>query len=606
MSFDAPLFLSTVTSRPGVYNMYDQAGHILYVGKAKNLKKRLTSYFSAGHHSSKTQLLVTRIASIETTVTRSETEALLLEQTQIKKLHPPFNVLMRDDKSYPYIFISEQNEYPRLGFHRGGQKARGRYFGPYPSGGAVRESLDLLQKLFKVRQCEDSFFANRSRPCLQAQIGRCTAPCVGAISPEDYQRDVALAIKFLEGRNTEIISSLVEAMETASQQQRYEQAALLRDKIAALRHVNAQQCVEGAQGDVDIFGVKCVPGAVCVHRLVVRGGRVLGGKNYFPKVHWDVEPAEVLEEFIPQFYLSRSSGQDVPREIILPLKLEGSRSLQEVLQQQFNKKVLFLNTVRVHRAAWLRMAQLNAEHSVQAAMADKENSYQRFVSLQQALALPELPKHLECFDISHTLGEEIVASCVVFDHQGPRRSDYRLFNIRGITPGDDYAAMEQVLTRRYAKVMEQGAVLPDLIIIDGGKGQLNQALQVMQTLQIVGVDVLGIAKGPTRKPGLEQLFLNHDKQALSLSPDSPALHLIQHIRDEAHRFALAGHRSRRAKKRTHSPLESISGVGAKKRRDLINHFGGLQEVLSASQDDIAKIPGIGAKLAASIYAALHD
>lgn len=606
MSFDAPTFLATVTTRPGVYNMYDATGRILYVGKAKNLKKRLTSYFSVANHSSKTQLLVTRIASIETTVTRSETEALLLEQTQIKQLHPPFNVLMRDDKSYPYIFISEQQDYPRLGFHRGSQKARGRYFGPYPSGGAVRESLDLLQKLFKVRQCEDSFFANRSRPCLQAQIGRCTAPCVGAISPEDYQRDIALAIKFLEGRSTEIISTLVESMAEASQQQRYEQAALLRDKIAALRHVNEQQCVEGAQGDVDIFGVKCVPGGVCVHRLMVRGGRVLGGKNYFPKAHCDVEPVEVLEEFIPQFYLSRSSGQDVPREIILPLKLEGGASLQEALQQEFNKKVLFLNAVRAHRAAWLSMAQLNAEHGVLAAMADKENSFQRFVALQSALALPGLPERLECFDISHTLGEEIVASCVVFDHQGPRRSEYRLFNIRGITPGDDYAAMEQALTRRYAKVLEQGGVLPDLIIIDGGKGQLNQALQVMETLQIVGVDVLGIAKGPTRKPGLEQLFLNHDKQALFVNPDSPALHLIQHIRDEAHRFALAGHRSRRGKKRSSSPLERISGVGAKKRRDLINHFGGLQELVSASQDEIAKVPGIGLKLAASIYGALHD
>lgn len=606
MSFDAPTFLATVTTRPGVYNMYDATGRILYVGKAKNLKKRLTSYFSVANHSSKTQLLVTRIASIETTVTRSETEALLLEQTQIKQLHPPFNVLMRDDKSYPYIFISEQQDYPRLGFHRGSQKARGRYFGPYPSGGAVRESLDLLQKLFKVRQCEDSFFANRSRPCLQAQIGRCTAPCVGAISPEDYQRDIALAIKFLEGRSTEIISTLVESMAEASQQQRYEQAALLRDKIAALRHVNEQQCVEGAQGDVDIFGVKCVPGGVCVHRLMVRGGRVLGGKNYFPKVHCDVEPVEVLEEFIPQFYLSRSSGQDVPREIILPLKLEGGASLQEALQQEFNKKVLFLNAVRAHRAAWLSMAQLNAEHGVLAAMADKENSFQRFIALQAALALPGLPERLECFDISHTLGEEIVASCVVFDHQGPRRSEYRLFNIRGITPGDDYAAMEQALTRRYAKVLEQGGVLPDLIIIDGGKGQLNQALQVMETLQIVGVDLLGVAKGPTRKPGLEQLFLNHDKQALFVNPDSPALHLIQHIRDEAHRFALAGHRSRRGKKRSSSPLERISGVGAKKRRDLINHFGGLQELVSASQDEIAKVPGIGLKLAASIYGALHD
>ena len=606
MVFDSHAFLLTLTSHPGVYNMYDKAGRILYVGKAKNLKKRLSSYFAGANHSSKTQLLITRIATIETTVTRSETEALLLEQTQIKELRPPFNILMRDDKSYPYIFVSEHSEYPRLGFYRGSQKTKGHYFGPYPSSGAVREGLDLLQKIFKVRQCEDGFFSNRTRPCLQAQIGRCTAPCVGAISPEEYQRDVAMAIKFLEGKNTEIIASLVERMAAASNQQQYEQAAVLRDQIVALRRVNEQQCVMGDQGDADIFGVMCAQGGVCVHRLMVRGGRVLGGKNYFPKVQCDVELNEVLEEFAPQFYLTRLSGQDVPKEVILPTRLEDTETLQDALMQKFNKKVQFLSSVRGHRARWLKIAALNAEQSLQGVMANKENSHQRFASLKEVLSLELMPRRLECFDISHTLGEEIVASCVVFDHNGPLRAEYRHFNIRDITPGDDYAAMEQVLMRRYARVIEQGGVLPDLIVIDGGKGQLTQAFKVMEALQVSGVNLLGVAKGPSRKPGLEQLFLNHNKVAIPVRSDAPALHLIQHIRDEAHRFALAGHRSRRAKKRNVSPLENIAGVGAKKRRDLINHFGGLQELMSASEEELSKIPGVGSKLAASIYNALHD
>lgn len=606
MAFDPQTFLLTLTSHPGVYNMYDKAGRILYVGKAKNLKKRLSSYFTGANHSSKTQLLMTRIAAIETTVTRSETEALLLEQTQIKELRPPFNILMRDDKSYPYIFVSEHKTYPRLGFYRGSQKTKGHYFGPYPSSGAVREGLDLLQKIFKVRQCEDSFFSNRTRPCLQAQIGRCTAPCVGAISPEEYQRDVAMAIKFLEGKNTEIIASLVEHMTAASNQQQYEKAAVLRDQIVALRRVNEQQCVMGEQGDADIFGVMCAQGGVCIHRLMVRGGRVLGGKNYFPKVQCDVELNEALEEFIPQFYLTRLSGQDVPKEVILPVRLEDTDALQDALTQKLNKKVQFLNRVRGHRARWLKIAALNAEQSLQSILANKENIHQRFVSLKEILSLERMPRRLECFDISHTLGEEIVASCVVFDHNGPLRAEYRRFNICDITPGDDYAAMEQVLMRRYAKVIEQGGVLPDLVVIDGGKGQLTQAFKVMEALRVSEVNLLGVAKGPSRKPGLEQLFLNHNKVPIPIRSDAPALHLIQHIRDEAHRFALAGHRGRRAKKRNVSPLENIAGVGAKKRRDLINHFGGLQELMSASEEELSKIPGVGSRLAASIYNALHD
>ncbi|MBL4606750.1 MAG: excinuclease ABC subunit UvrC [Pseudomonadales bacterium] len=605
MTFDSQSYLSTLTSHPGVYNMYSQDDKILYVGKAKNLKKRVSSYFASKDHSAKTRALVGRIARIETTVTSSETEALLLEQTQIKKLRPPFNILMRDDKSYPYIFVSSHHEYPRLVFHRGGQKAKGRYFGPYPSSGAVRESLDLLQRVFKVRQCDESFFSNRTRPCLQAQIDRCSAPCVGAISPDAYQRQVDLAIKFLQGKSTEILEELVQKMETASEALHFEGAAVLRDQVIALRHVNEQQFVTGEQGEADVFGVQCSPGGVCVHRLMVRGGRVIGGKNYFPKVQCEVLVEEVLEEFIPQFYLSCSGNLDVPKEIILPDALEDAEALQSVLFDKFDKKVQVLANVRTQRAGWLKIAQVNAEQSLQSLLSSKENSYQRFVALQEALSLDDIPQRMECFDISHTLGEETVASCVVFDQNGPLRSEYRRFNIEGITPGDDYAAMEQVLTRRYSKVLANNGVLPDMIVIDGGKGQMTQALRVREELQISGVTLLGVAKGPTRKAGLEQLFLNHDKVPTQIAPDSSALHLIQHIRDESHRFAIAGHRSRRDKKCKTSPLEGILGVGPKKRRDLINHFGGRQEVMRASEAEISKTPGISAKLAEVIYDALH-
>ena len=606
MTFDSRAFLSTLTSHPGVYSMYGQDEKILYVGKAKNLKKRVSSYFASKEHSAKTQALVARIAHIETTVTSSETEALLLEQTQIKKLRPPYNILMRDDKSYPYIFISDHQEYPRLVFHRGSQKAKGRYFGPYPSSGAVRDSLDLLQRVFKVRQCEESFFSNRTRPCLQAQIDRCSAPCVGAISPESYQRQVDLAIRFLQGKNTEIIGELVQKMEAASEALSFEEAAALRDQVIALRRVNEQQFVSGEQGEADVFGVQCAPGGICLHRLMVRGGRVIGGKNYFPKVQCEVLEEEVLEEFIPQFYLSRLGSGDVPKDIILPCALEDASALQNVLSEKFDKKVRIHANVRTLRAGWLKIAQVNAEQSLQSLLASKENSYQRFVALQEALSLDDIPRRMECFDISHTLGEETVASCVVFDRNGPLRSEYRRFNIQGITPGDDYAAMEQALTRRYSKVLANDGVLPDIIVIDGGKGQMTQALRVREELQINGITLLGVAKGPTRKAGLEQLFLNHDKVPTPVASDSPALHLIQHIRDESHRFAIAGHRSRRAKKRTTSALEGIPGVGPKKRRDLINHFGGLQEVTRASEAELAKTPGISASLAEVIYDALHS
>jgi excinuclease ABC subunit C len=412
-------------------------------------------------------------------------------------------------------------------------------------------------------------------------------------------------MRFLQGKNTEIIDELVQKMETASEALHFEEAATLRDQVIALRRVNEQQFVSGEQGEADVFGVQCAPGGLCLHRLMVRGGRVIGGKNYFPKVQCEVLVEEVLEEFIPQFYLSRLGSRDIPKEIILPRTLEDVDALQNVLSEKFDKKVRIHANVRTLRTGWLKIAQVNAEQSLQSLLASKENSYQRFVALQEALSLDDIPRRMECFDISHTLGEETVASCVVFDRNGPLRSEYRRFNIQGITPGDDYAAMEQALTRRYSKVLANDGVLPDIIVIDGGKGQMTQALRVREELQINGITLLGVAKGPTRKAGLEQLFLNHDKIPTPVASDSPALHLIQHIRDESHRFAIAGHRSRRGKKRTTSPLEGIAGVGPKKRRDLINHFGGMQEVIRASEAELAKTPGISASLAEVIYDVLH-
>ena len=606
MAFDSKSFLENLTSYPGVYQMYSQEGKVLYIGKAKNLKKRVASYFSSKDLSIKNQALVARIARIEVTLTSSETEALLLEQTLIKQLRPPFNILMRDDKSYPFIYLSSKSEYPRLSFHRGAKKAGGRYFGPYPSSGAVRESLYLLQKVFKVRQCQDSYFANRTRPCLQAQINRCSAPCVRAVTPESYGQDVALAVKFLEGKSAELIEELVARMEAAATAMDFEQAVIYRDQIAALRRVHEQQYVTGDSGDADVIDVQCASGGVCVHLLSVRGGRVIGGKNYFPKVKCEMTADELLAEFLPQFYLAGASNRDFPEEVVLPTEVEGLDALKDALMQACQAKVGFLWNVRGTRAGWMRIARVNAEQGLISMLASKENTHQRFLTLQQAFDLPEMPKRLECFDISHTMGEATVASCVVFDLNGPLKSEYRRFNIEGITPGDDYAAMEQALSRRYSKVLSNEGVLPDLIVIDGGKGQMTQAFKVVHDLQLTGVNLLGVAKGPTRKAGLEQLFLNSDKVPVPVASDSPALHLIQHIRDEAHRFAIAGHRNRRAKKRKTSPLEGIAGVGPKRRRDLLNSFGGMQEVMRASEVELASTPGISRALAELIYNTLHD
>ncbi len=602
--FDIESFLKSLTSHPGVYRMLDANDKVLYVGKAKNLKNRVSSYFKGSGLSIKTQALVKKIRRIEVTVTLSETEALLLEQTLIKALKPPYNILLRDDKSYPYLFLSDQ-EYPRLAYHRGSKKAKGDYFGPYPSAAAVRETLAILQKLFKVRQCEDSFFRNRSRPCLQYQIGRCTAPCVKAVSKEDYAQDVRHTAMFLNGKSNDVAQELAQKMEAASDLLEFEKAALYRDQIAAIRRVQEQQYVMGEGGDVDIIGLALQAGVACIQVVHVRGGRVIGNQNYFQNTHGEDSQSIVLDEFLPQYYLGTRNGRDLPDEIILPESTEYSHLLADALEQSEGRKVRILSNVRSQRAGWQSLANTNAQQNLASYLTDRAQMFQRFVALQELLKLEFVPERLECFDISHTQGEGTVASCVVFDQKGPKKSDYRRFNIENIQAGDDYAAMEQALRRRYMRLKKGEGKLPDILIIDGGKGQLSQASAVLNELQIQGVILLGVAKGTTRKPGLETLFMEGDSVGFSPESDNPGLHLIQHIRDESHRFAISGHRARRGKKRTKSVLEAIPGVGPARRKQLLAHFGGLQELKRASCEEIGKVKGISKKMAEEIYAALH-
>lgn len=597
--------LQTLPLLPGVYRMIGQDGDVLYVGKARSLKNRVSSYFQKNIPSPKTRALVERIRHIEVTITSSETEALLLEQTLIKELQPPYNILLRDDKSYPYLFLSEGEDYPRLAFHRGPKKAKGRYFGPYPSSQAVRESLQLMQKLFQVRQCEDSFFRNRERPCLQYQIKRCRAPCVKLLSPEDYAGDVKHTMLFLEGRNEEVGDDLIARMNRAADTLDFETAALYRDQLAALRRVQEQQFVAGDAGDADVLAVAAQPGGVCVQILFVREGRVLGNRAFHPHMFGETATADILSEFLPSFYLQSDAGLDIPAEIILSEEIPDADVLAAAIRERHGRNVEIKHRVRETRQAWLQLARLNAEQALAAWLANRTHLSARFAALQEAIGREAPITRMECFDISHTMGEATVASCVVFDEEGPRKRDYRHFNIEGITPGDDFAAMHQALTRRYQRLKGGEGRLPDILFIDGGKGQLAQAIAVLGELGVEGVTLIGISKGEGRKPGLETLHFA-DGADFQLPADSPALHLIQHIRDEAHRFAITGHRARRGKQRTHSRLEDIPGVGPKKRRDLLQHFGGLQEVTRASVKDLATAPGISLRLAEAIYAALHS
>lgn len=602
--FDSSAFLATCSGRPGVYRMFDAEAKLLYVGKAKNLKKRLSSYFRKTGQAPKTAALVARIAQIETTITANETEALLLEQTLIKQWRPPYNILLRDDKSYPYVFLSD-GDFPRLGIHRGAKKAKGRYFGPYPSALAIRESLSLLQKTFLVRQCEDSYYRNRTRPCLQYQIKRCKGPCVGLVSAEEYAEDVRHSVMFLDGRSNALSEELSASMEKAAMALEFERAAELRDQISLLRRVQDQQSMEGGTGDVDVVAVMLTPGGACVHLISVRGGRVLGGKNFFPQVAIEEEGADVLMAFLAQYYLGNAE-RDLPGELIVNVLHDDFPTLIEAVESLRGRSLSISHRVRGTRARWQQLAVTNAEQALNARLANRQHLAERFEALAVVLQLDEPPQRMECFDISHSSGEATVASCVVFGPEGPLKSDYRRFNIEGITPGDDYAAMHQALTRRFSKVRDGEGKLPDVLLVDGGKGQLAMAREVLQELAVPDLILLGVAKGTTRKPGLEVLYLNDAEHEFTLPGNSPALHLIQQIRDESHRFAITGHRARRGKARRTSSLEEVAGIGPKRRRELLNHFGGLQELSRASAEEIAKAPGISKKLAESIYATLHS
>lgn len=587
---------------PGVYKMLGKNGDIIYVGKAKSLKSRVNSYFAKTIDHPKTRALVQRIDNIETIITRSETEALLLEQNLIKLHRPPYNVLLRDDKSYLYVFISADKPYPRLAYGRGkGQHQKGRFFGPFPSAHAAKQTLLMMQKMFMVRQCTNTFFAQRQRPCLEYQIKRCKAPCVGLVSPEDYADDVNNTIRFLKGEGTDLQVKLVGKMEQAAEDMNFEQAALYRDQLSMLREVQAKQAVYTVKGEADIIAIASQAGITCVHVMNVRNGQVLGGNNYFPDVDSENDIADNLSEFVSSFYFQVSD--DLPEELIISHELPDQTAMTEALTETFGKKVTIKTKVREQRNEWLTLAQMNANNALQTKLGDYLEVKSRFNALNAVLKEALQGKSLdriECFDISHTMGEATIASCVVADQGGLRKRDYRQYAIHGITGGDDYAAMKQVLNRRYSK-----QPLPDLLLIDGGKGQLNMAKDVLSELGILTQTLLvGVAKGEGRKAGLEVLHFI-DREPLDLPADSKALHLIMHIRDEAHRFAITAHRKKRDKRRSSSVLEAIPGLGEKRRRELLNHFGGLQQLLGASQDEIGQVNGIGKVMANTIYKVLH-
>lgn len=587
--------LANMTQLPGVYRMLGKDGELLYVGKAKNLKNRVSSYFVKTIEHPKTQALVARIYDIETLVVRSETEALLLEQNLIKLHRPPYNIMLRDDKSYVYIFVSADRPYPRIASGRGkGKHQVGKFFGPYPSAYNARDTLVVLQKLFNVRQCENSYFAQRQRPCLQYQIKRCSAPCVGLISPEEYKEDVNNSIRFLQGDSKELNQQLIAKMEAAAEALEFEKAVFYRDRMALLREVQAQQAIYKVKGEADIIAIAYQAGVTCVQIMHVRNGKMLGGKSYFPDMLGG-DLGQMLADFIANFYFQ--VADEIPAELIVNVEVADCKELEQALQQHFEKKIQIKHKVRETRAEWQELAQMNVQHAIKGKLANHYELNERFHQLEQVVGRPI--DRIECFDISHTMGEDTVASCVVFDSGGIRKRDYRQFSIQDIQAGDDYAAMRQALTRRYKKAM-----LPDLLLIDGGKGQLNMAMEVMQEL---GLDafMIGVSKGEGRKPGLETLHFT-DGSKIQLPEDHKALHLIQQVRDEAHRFAITKHRAKRDKKRGTSILEVIPGLGPKRRRDLLTHFGGIQGVLKASEKELTLVPGLGEVMARTIYKVLHE
>jgi excinuclease ABC subunit C len=603
-SFDPDAFLKNLTSRPGVYRMYDTQGEVIYVGKAKNLKKRVSSYFRKNVEHAKTRALVRQIAQMDVTVVSSETEAFLLENNFIKKYKPRYNVVLRDDKSYPYIMLSK-HKHPRLAFHRGSKKQNGEYFGPYPSAWAVRESLRSMQRIFPVRQCEDSYYQTRSRPCLQYQMQRCSAPCVkGHVSDDEYQESVELVKLFLNGKNQQVIETLVNKMEDASQRLNFEAAARYRDQINALRKVQERQFVSGTQDNMDIFGFALRGNMACVQVLFIRDNQMLGSKSYFPRVPSTATEDEIFQSFFLQFYLAKN--KTIPKHIVLPKVLEDEEAILAVLKAEASQSVSFYKGARDEKRRYLQLANTNAQNALDTQYAAQKSVHARYVILEEALEIEQPIQRMECFDISHTSGQQTVASCVVFNREGPLKSDYRRFNIEGITPGDDYAAMAQVLKRRYKKPHDDTKI-PDVLFIDGGKGQLSQAEAHFEDWPAEFKPlIIGVAKGKSRKPGLETLITGYTHETVNLESHSPGLHLVQHIRDESHRFAITGHRQRRQKAKRTSTLEGIKGVGAKRRQALIKYMGGLQGLKKASIEEIAKVPGVSEQLAETIYEHLHS
>ena len=609
--FDAGAFLKTAPSRAGVYRMVDRRQRVLYVGKARNLRRRLSSWLRGGARDEKGRALLARTAAVEVTVTHTETEALLLENNLIKEHRPRYNIILRDDKSYPWIHLAEQTSFPRFVFHRGARRAAGRYFGPFSNAGAVRQTIALIHKLFRVRQCTDAFFRNRSRPCLQYQIDRCSGPCVGLVDRADYAEDVRHAAMFLEGRSEAMIEELVERMEAASRRLDFELAARYRDQISGLRRVQERQYVGGAKGDVDVVAVRRGEGVGVVQVMEIRNGRNLGSHTRVPRNLLGATEEDILDAFLAQYYLS--DDRFIPRRIVLDRPLEGLEPLVEAVSRRSGRKVSIGMGRRGNRARWVEMARENAEVALRQRLADRSTLNDRLAALAQALELPEPPARIECFDVSHTDGEATVASCVAFGPEGPLKSDYRRFNVRGVTPGDDYAAMRQALARRFASSggrdeggAEEAPPLPDLLLIDGGRGQLGRALEVLEELALTGVETAAVAKGPGRKPGFESVFRPGRASPLDLREDSPALHFIQQIRDEAHRFAITGHRSQRARRRRTSTLETLPGVGPVLRQRLLTEFGGLPGVRRAGVEDLARVRGVSARLAREVYERLRE
>jgi len=608
--FDPADFIANLPRRPGVYRMYgssrtgvsdDGKEELLYVGKARSLRDRVGNYFLASNVDPKVQALVAHIARIEVTLTNSETEALLLEYNLIKEHKPRYNIVLRDDKSFPYIYLPAGHEYPRLVFYRGPRSLPGRYFGPFPSAGAVKETLQSVQKIFRIRNCRDTFFENRSRPCLQHQIGRCSAPCVQLISREDYARDIAAAVKVLEGRNDEVYSELAAAMETAAEALQFERAAALRDQLAALKQVQAQQIVT-AEGDrdIDVFALVGEPGEFAVSVMIIRGGRNLGSTSYFPKGAL-AEPNEALASFLMQYYAETPP----PAEILVNLELAEAESLIDALSTRAGSATRVWRPSRALPARWMAMTLENAEAALRMRRARRADIGAMLEDLARLVRLPRVPARLECFDISHTGGEGTVASCVVYGPEGPIKKEYRRFNITGVTPGDDYGALRQALKRRYERIRAGEVIAPDVLLIDGGLGQINEVHAELTQLGFDSLTLVGVAKGPDRKAGQERLFVFGDPIPIVPGPESPGLRVVQRIRDEAHRFAITGHRKRRARRHNESVLETVPGLGPAKRRALLRHFGGMQGLLRAGVGDFEAVSGIGTTLARTLYDHLH-